>query len=399
MAERENKKKRREGIRSDLRERRAERRVRRRMLSSEADSEPRVTLVKRLGWTTREAWWSFQERLLWPIADWARVGADAIRWPFEHVAWAVRERLLWPFQDRLAERPSGTARVPKAATVSVIAILAAGSLGAGVLVASGGDGTNSSGPSADATVVAQAGPETASDPVTPILARTEPRPESPSLKGPRPSFGAGSDAERKEARAALRKLKDAGEGNSAQAEKDPAGQAEDGPETPVQEDTAPAQEDTNAATEDSGQQEETPSAESQTGGDGEEAATDPVTGATASATDSRKKARRKESPLSVAERFAMAFVSYEVGASGKATDATFKDSADKDLYKSLKERPPRQPSGGKVPRARVVNVVGGPRKKESMEISIGLLRVDGISELRLDMARLGRGWVVKTVRG
>lgn len=388
MSERETKKKHREGVRSDLRRRRAERGAKRRMLSAEADSQSRITFSQRLGWTVRETWWSLQERLLWPIADWARVGADAARWPFEHAAWTIRERVLWPLQDRLAERPGGKARIPKAATVSVLAIVAAGSLGAGVLVASGGDGTGSADAPANATVVAQADPEPEDETVTPIVARTEPKPKTPSLKGPRPSFGAKSDEEMQEARAALRKLRNADEGDSAKSR---TGKAEEEPATSNQEDEALA-----AGADES---QEAPSTEGQPGGSGEEAVTDPTTGATASAADAEKKARRKESPLGVAERFAMAFVSYEVGASGNATDAAFKDTTDKDLYKSLNERPPRQPNGGKVPKARVVNVVGGPRKKESMEVSIGLLRVDGISELRLDMARLGRGWVVKTVRG
>lgn len=378
MQERETKKKLREKARNDLQQRRVERRVRRRMLSSEAESEPRVTLARRLGWTFRESWWSLQERLLWPLADWSRVGFDAVRWPVEHVAWTARERLLWPIQDRLAERPDGTGRLPKAATVSVVAVLALGSLGAGALVASGGDGDSPAEPSAP--VVAQSESEDADASDAPTLVQTAPKPKSPSLAGPRPSFGAKSDAERRKARAALRKLKKAGEETP-------------GPDAEPKQAAAGSQGAVTASTE------ETSSPE----GQGSEATsgttTDPTTGATASNAESERKARRKESPLSVAERFAMAFVSYEVGASGQPTEASFKDTTDTDLFKSLMDRPPRQPKGGKVPKARVVNLVGGPRKKKSMEISVSLLRVDGISEIRLDMARVGRGWVVKTVRG
>ena len=104
-------------------------------------------------------------------------------------------------------------------------------------------------------------------------------------------------------------------------------------------------------------------------------------------------------PLRVARRFANAFVAYEIGRQNQHTEEVFAETTRKPLRQSLADRPPRLPAGGKVPRARVVNVVSGPRKRKQLTVSVGLVRVDGVSELRLDLQRTRKGWLVSTVRG
>lgn len=332
----------------------------------------------RRGTRIRDVIRALRERLLTPAAALLRYAFDSAVWPFERAIWAFRKRILWPAQDLLAERSQG-AKLPRAATFGAIGALAIGALGAGALVASGSDEDPGTQP---APLVAETTePEAGSETITPILAKTEPKPEAPVMKGVRPKFGAKSDAERRAAKKALRKLKaqeddGASDSSSATDREDAAEAAGPKPEGDLPED------DVTAATET---------------GDDQSAAQGTATGATAS--NAKAEERRKESPLSVAERFAIAFVSYEVGTSGGPVIRVFKDTTHRDLFESLRKRPPRQPAGVKVPKARVMNVVGGPRKKDTMEASVGLLRVDGVSELRLEMKKADRGWVVKTVRG
>lgn len=388
MAERENKKKRRDGVRGSLMQRRAARRAERRMHAEAESEDSSWGLRQRLGWTLREAGWSLQERLLWPLADWLRGGFDAALWPLEHAAWALRKRVLWPLQDLLTGPATSRGKVPRAATAGVIGALALGSLGAGAFIASGQDDALSD-EAAPAAVAQATEPDPEPEAITPILARTEPKPDEPVLKGVRPSFGASTDEEREAAKAALRKLK-AEEAESRQDEGEVETEERTGSSKRAsQSEPAGDQESTGEAAGD------TP--DGQPSDSGPET-TDPVTGATASKADAENE-RRQESALNVAERFAVAFVSYEIGATGGPIKQVFRDTAQKELFDSLRQRPPRQPAGNKVPKARVMNVVGGPRKKKAMEVSVALLRVDGVSELRLEMEKVDRGWVVKTVRG
>jgi len=106
-----------------------------------------------------------------------------------------------------------------------------------------------------------------------------------------------------------------------------------------------------------------------------------------------------EAALEVARRFAQAFVLYEVGDADAEVRAIFRETAAPSLVSSLAERPPRQPAQGEAPRARVLNVVAGPRYGRSASISVSLLRLGGTSELRLAMERTDGGWLVSDVRG
>jgi len=102
----------------------------------------------------------------------------------------------------------------------------------------------------------------------------------------------------------------------------------------------------------------------------------------------------------VARRFAEAFVLYEIGLEEGDVRKAFDGVATPGLAKALSNRPPRQPAEVDVPRARVLNVVLGPRRGKSFRsASISLLRVGSISELRVDLRRTKSGWLVSDVRG
>ncbi|HKG36856.1 MAG TPA: hypothetical protein VKA89_10515 [Solirubrobacterales bacterium] len=103
--------------------------------------------------------------------------------------------------------------------------------------------------------------------------------------------------------------------------------------------------------------------------------------------------------IRVAERFAEAFVLYEIGEESAEVRRTFAETASPDLAKALGERPPRQPAGVEVPKARVLNVVPGPSHGDRLTVSASLLRVGSTSELRLDMRRTDDGWRITDVRG
>jgi hypothetical protein len=103
--------------------------------------------------------------------------------------------------------------------------------------------------------------------------------------------------------------------------------------------------------------------------------------------------------LKVAHRFAGAFVSYEVGKNSPRVRKVFRKTATEPLAESLARRPPRQPASVKVPRARVLNVVPGPRRGPSVSVSVSLLRVGATSELRLELQQVQDKWLVSDVRG
>jgi len=104
-------------------------------------------------------------------------------------------------------------------------------------------------------------------------------------------------------------------------------------------------------------------------------------------------------PAQVAWQFAQAFVGYEVGNSTKKTDAAFAATATKPLVKSLAADPPRLPSSGKVPQARVLNVVLGTAGKQQVTASVSLVRLRAISEVRLTLTKTDDAWRVAQVLG
>jgi hypothetical protein len=106
-----------------------------------------------------------------------------------------------------------------------------------------------------------------------------------------------------------------------------------------------------------------------------------------------------EKPAQVAWDFAQAFVAYEVGRSSKTTDSAFAHTATRPLAKTLKTDPPRLPASGKVPKARVLNVVLGTADKQQVTASVSLVRLRAMSELRLTLTRDGAEWRVAQVLG
>jgi hypothetical protein len=106
-----------------------------------------------------------------------------------------------------------------------------------------------------------------------------------------------------------------------------------------------------------------------------------------------------EKPAQVAWEFSQAFVAYEVGRSSKSTESAFASTATKPLAKALKADPPRLPANGKVPKARVLNVVLGTGSKQQVTASVSLVRLRAVSELRLTLTRTGSQWRVAQVLG
>jgi hypothetical protein len=104
-------------------------------------------------------------------------------------------------------------------------------------------------------------------------------------------------------------------------------------------------------------------------------------------------------PEQVAWQFAQAFVGYEVGRSSKKTDEALGAAATKPLTKALATDPPRLPADGKVPQARVLNVVLGAAGKEQVTASVSLVRLRSISEVRLTLTKTGDEWRVAQVLG
>jgi hypothetical protein len=106
-----------------------------------------------------------------------------------------------------------------------------------------------------------------------------------------------------------------------------------------------------------------------------------------------------EKPAQVAWDFSQAFVGYEVGSSTRETRAAFDSTATKQLAKALQKDPPRLPASGKVPKARVLNVVLGKADKQQVTASVSLVRLRAMSELRLTLTRTGDRWKVAQVLG
>jgi hypothetical protein len=104
--------------------------------------------------------------------------------------------------------------------------------------------------------------------------------------------------------------------------------------------------------------------------------------------------------VAVARKFADAFVVYETGGDATTVRKAFKATAIPQVTKALLQRPPRQPAGVEVPKAKVLNVVPAPSHERIYPVSVSLLRVGATSELRLEMEQLkNKQWRVANVLG
>jgi hypothetical protein len=260
----------------------------------------------------------------------------------EDLSLAVRDRVVWPLEDHFRSLSrEGRAMVTGGAVVVALAL----GIGGYSLIASGSE------ESAPATQVAVTAPAP-----KPAAVKPAPKPKpAPTLEGATPVFKA--PAEHKAAKVSS--------------------------SPPVEE-----------------------SAAAGTGKTGN-AATDPISstpaapGATASAVDTSVDGPPAgPAAIAVARKFADAFVVYETGGEKSVVRKAFKATAVPEVTQALMERPPRQPAGVAVPKAKVLNVVPAPSHDRIYPVSISLLRVGATSELRLEMDQLkNKQWRVTNVLG
>lgn len=291
-----------------------------------------------------------------PLARFARELADAadrlagggrrplerLAWPFERAAWAVERRLLWPLRER------GAGRLPSArvAGAGALAAVAAAAVLAGVLLSEGNGGE---------TVERVAGPARVAE----VAAAGADGGGSPgsALHGVPPSFGVGKGVD-------LGKRSGGGEADASEAAVEAA----------------------------SGEAGEASAAQ----GGGEALLEEEATASASSAAP----VPAGPQAMKVARRFSHAFVYYEVGERTQRAKTVFEATATPRLAAALEKRPPRLPARAQVPRAKVVNLVPGPRRGSDYTVSVSLLRVGLTSELRITMRHdEADGWQVAEVLG
>lgn len=265
-------------------------------------------------------------------------GASRLRGALDVVRWPF-ERAAWAVEAKLVwplrERLAGWGP-PRRLTVAALSAVAIAAVAVGAILATG-DGEESAAPQ----TLAKAAPSASKPPASTPDAR-----EEPSLQGAPPALGL----------------------NQAVA-------------------TAPSSSSGDAATEDVVRSAE---GEGASGGGAAPAA---------AASASSKPVPAGPAAMKVARRFAEAFVVYEVGQRRALARQTFDETAAPALAGALRKRPPRQPEKVKVPQAKVVNIVPGPRRGRAYSVSVSLLRVGVTSELRLELRRNEDGWLVTDVRG
>ena len=263
--------------------------------------------------------------------------ADVVRWPFERVGWAVERGLLWPLQERFAgSAPSSRHAGAAALAATAIAAVVAGAL----LLPGGGDAPREQAAAPARVAVASPEPQPQAE-----------RPQGPVLRGAAPDF---SVAKGVGVAKSVPPAADATGSGAAAPEADESGEA------PVPGESAP-----------------------------EGAAT----------TSSKKPVPAGPAAMKVARRFSEAFVFYEIGKRPARAKTVFGETATPQLAEALGERPPRLPADAEVPKARVVNLVPGPRAGKAYTVSVSLLRVGLTTELRLELNKKSGAWVVTDVRG
>jgi hypothetical protein len=262
----------------------------------------------------------------------------------EDLSLALRDRLIWPLEDQFVTlSKQGQAVVAGGAVALALAI----GVGGYALVSSDGSEPQTAAPVA--AVV-----EPAPQPATP-----EPKPEpNPTLQGATPVFKAPAAG---------------GAPSKVAGSKAVAGEA---PAAATTSNTG------NAAT-------DTISSNPAAPADGATASTSTVDGPPAG-----------PAAVAVARKFAAAFVVYETGGEKAEVRKAFAATATPELTEALMQRPPRQPAGVKVPKAKVLNVVPAPSHDRIYPVSVSLLRVGSTSELRLEMEQLkNKQWRVTNVLG
>lgn len=263
---------------------------------------------------------------------------DLLKWPFERAYWAFERGVVWP----LGKRASAHGLSARPLALGGLGALAAVALAAGAIVATGG--------SEEAAPIAAA---PASSPVKAKTVKPTPEPAEPTLQGAAPDFTP------EEGDAAKTNLADT--------------------------DTVIASKPTDDKAESSA------------------AAAPSSEGATASSSVLAKQKVQNPGPaaIEVARQFSGAFVLYETGQTDAKVRRTLTATAAPRLVRALLRRPPRLPENVKVPKAKVLNVVPGPRRGDTFTLSASLLRVGVTSELRIDVQREDESgkWQVTDVLG
>jgi hypothetical protein len=260
----------------------------------------------------------------------------------EDLSLAVRDHVVWPLEDQFRSfSREGRALVAGGAVVAVLAL----AIGGYSLASSGGEEAT---PAAQVVATAPA-PE-------PTAPKTEPKPEpDPTLQGATPVFKAPAKQESSKV------------SSSEPIEAAPA---------------ANASRTGNASTDAISSK---PTAQSATASTADVSVDGPPAGPAA---------------IAVARKFADAFVVYETGGEESEVRKAFKATAVPEVTQALMDRPPRQPAGVEVPKAKVLNVVPAPSHDRIYPVSVSLLRVGATSELRLEMEQLkNKQWRVTNVLG
>ncbi len=261
---------------------------------------------------------------------------------FEDLSLALRDRVIWPLEDHFrALGDAGRAAVAGGAVVLVLGL----AVGGYSLVSSGGDE-----PAPAAQVVA-------ATPASKPAPKPAPKPEpEPTLQGATPVFKA--PAEDKSSKAA--------------------------DSQPLEEAGATASTFSNTGNAATDMISSKPSAQA----------------ATASTSNAVDGPPAGPAAIAVARKFADAFVVYETGGEEAEVRKVFKATAAPEVTRALMRRPPRQPAGVEVPKAKVLNVVPAPSHDRIYPVSVSLLRVGATSELRLEMEQLrNKEWRVTNVLG
>lgn len=268
----------------------------------------------------------------------------------EDLRLALHDDVLWPVQDTfLALRDAGRSTILGAAALALVLVV-------GGYAAISSDLSKPAAPAPDVAVTAKPAP--VAEPVA-VKAAPKPAPE-PTLQGATPVFKAPEKAKQSKKEA----VPTADTSSSASAAPVAAGNTDNAATDTIS--SSPAAQPAEAAAADAGVK-------------------GPPAGPAA---------------VAVAREFADAFVVYETGGTTSTVRKAFKATATPVVTKALLQRPPHQPAGVEVPKAKVLNVVPAPSHDSIYPVSVSLLRVGATSELRLEMEQLkNKQWRVANVLG
>ena len=295
-------------------------------MPSRRDTDPGSGGREPLRSSLAHAAWAVEDRVVWGAADVFRGAVEAVKWPFERIAWAVEHWLVWPIQEETAL----WSRPVRAGALAGVALLAAAGIAAGIAVSNPSGGSGGSSP----RVLQGEAPAASPTPVTPATPPTKvEQATGPVLHGSAPDFSSENGGGVTKAEAAT---------EPPAAHVDATGAAAAGTATGS---TVP-----------------------------------PSPPAPAPKSPARPRSRwRGNSPAPSS--------STRPATTPPRSSRSSTQTATPDLAQALLKRPPRLPANVKVPKAKVLNIVAGPRHGDTYKLSVSLLRVGVTSELRIDMQK------------